>query len=170
MSEPVTLRFRYTEQDYVRAMRLHLSRRMRLKLDVVVAVGLGLVSAFMLHDGTGVDWLWVFGCVASSLLLAIVLFAWFIAPVRAFRQEPKLHDEYFLRFGSDGIEFRTTSINSRIEWNLYRELRSNSHTHLLVYGTNGFTALPRRVFAGADQEAAFLQLVRQSIGLPGKAG
>ena len=67
MSEPVTLRFRYTEQDYVRAMRLHLSRRMRLKLDVVVAVGLGLVSAFMLHDGAGLGWLWVFGCVASLL-------------------------------------------------------------------------------------------------------
>lgn len=169
MTEPVTLRFRYTEQDYVRAMRLHLSKRMRLKLDIVVAVALGLLSAFMLQDGDKLNWFWVFGCVASALLLAVVLFAWFVAPVRAFRQEPKLHDEYFLHFGPDGIEFRTASINSRIEWKLYRELRTDEHTHLLVYGTNGFTALPRRVFTGADQEAAFLQLVRQAIGHPGTA-
>ena len=170
MADPVTLRFRYTEQDYVRAMRLHLSKRMRLKLDIVVAVALGLLSAFMLWDRDNLDWFWVFGGVASAVLLAIVLLAWFVAPVRAYRQEPKLHDEYFLQFGSDGIAFRTASIDSRIEWKLYRELRSDEHTHLLVYGTNGFTALPRRVFTGPDQEAAFLQLVRQSIILPGTPG
>jgi hypothetical protein len=35
-----------------------------------------------------------------------------------------LHDEYFLQFGPDGIEFRTAGIDSRIEWKLYRELQS----------------------------------------------
>jgi hypothetical protein len=68
MNEPVTLRFRYTQEDYVRAMRLHLSRRMRLEHDIVVAVVLGLLSAFMLHNAADPSWFWVFAGVASLLL------------------------------------------------------------------------------------------------------
>jgi hypothetical protein len=167
MNASVTLRFRYTEEDYVRAMRFHLSKRMRPRLDVVAAIVLGLLSAYMLFAGAGPDWLWAFGCAASLLLFAILWFAWFVLPARAFRLEPKLHGEYLIEFGPDRIEFRTDGIDSRIEWKLYRELRSDDHTHLLVHGSNGFTALPRRVFAGPPEEAAFLQLVRQHVGAPG---
>jgi hypothetical protein len=42
MDEPLTLRFRYSQQDYVRAVRLHLSGRMHLKRDLAVAAVGGL--------------------------------------------------------------------------------------------------------------------------------
>jgi len=100
------------------------------------------------------------------VLLGIVLWVHFVLPRLAYRQQPKLHDEYFLESGPKGIEFRTESVHSHLEWKLCLELLSDAHTHLLLYGKNVFTAIPRRVFAGPEQEAAFLELVRQGIGRP----
>ena len=43
--DTVQLSFRYVEQDYVRAMRVHYASRLRLPLDIAVIVGV-LPSVF----------------------------------------------------------------------------------------------------------------------------
>ena len=170
MADEIQLQFRYTEEDYVRAMRFHLARRMRLRLDVTVAVALALLSSFFLaRDGdSSVAWLWILSGAASAILLAIVFTAHFVVPIRKFRTQPKLHGEYTLIFRRDGIRFRTTSIDSRLEWTIYSELRSDEHSHLLIYG-DGFTAIPRRVFPNSASDAAFVELVRQCVRASGSS-
>lgn len=162
MTAPIELRFRYLEEDYVRAMRLHLSKRMRLRLDITVATGLGLVSVISLATG-GTVWLWTLAAALSAGLLSLVLYAYFVLPVRTFRAEPKLQEEYLLRFAPEGIQFKSAGIDSSLDWKLYRELRSDRHTHLLLHGENSFTVVPRRVFSGPEQEQAFLALVKAAV-------
>ena len=99
----------------------------------------------------------------SAVFLVLLGLAHFVIPVVAFRHQPKLHEEYLLRFAPEGIHFKTASIDSRIEWKLYRELVSDEHTHLLLYGKNGFTAVPRRVFPSPEQDQGFVELVRARV-------
>jgi hypothetical protein len=162
MSASIELRFRYEQVDYVRAMRLHLSRRMRLRLDVTMAIVLGVVGASLLAVA-GPSWPGLLASAGSVSFLGLIGLAHFVVPVLAYRQQPKLHDEYQLDFAAAGIHFKTASIDSTIEWKLYRELLSDEHTHLLLYGKNGFTAVPRRVFSGPEQDAAFVALVRAAM-------
>ena len=46
VDETVNLSFRYTEQDYVEAVRAHLRMRLRLRLDVLAVVVLATVGAY----------------------------------------------------------------------------------------------------------------------------
>jgi len=162
MSTPIELRFRYEQIDYVRAVRLHLSKRMRLRLDLAVAVALGMTGlAFLVTEG--VTWPAVAATSSAVVFLCLLGLAHFVMPVVAFWQQPKLHEKYLLRFADEGIHFKTASIDSTVEWKLYRELLSNEHTHLLVYGTNGFTAVPRRTFTSPEQDQRFVELVRAAI-------
>jgi hypothetical protein len=169
MSPPVSLRFQYTEDDYVRAMRLHHSRLLRLPRDYVIGTCMVLFSAGVLawHP-----WRWLGGVALaiSVLFLAMCLYGGVLLPRLMFRRTPKLHHAYALDFGREDILFRTEGIESRVAWSFYSGLRSDAHTHLLVYGNAaGFTALPRRIFADAAQEEAFLSLAREALPTPGAA-
>ena len=47
MNSTVNLSFRYSEIDYVRALRVHYASRLRLRLDIVVAIVLVGIGAYL---------------------------------------------------------------------------------------------------------------------------
>src|SRR5271154_5542563 len=88
MDSTVHLSFRYSEQDYVRAMRAHLKSRLRLKLDIVVIV---LAAALGFYEWRSLDsaW-WGISLVTVSAVFALILAVAFgVVPGMVFRGEPK---------------------------------------------------------------------------------
>jgi hypothetical protein len=157
----VNLSFRYAEQDYVRAMRAHYASRLRVPLDVAVVVAAAVVGAYELRSGSH-----AFGIVLLSLsgIFALMLFAAFvIIPIVAFRSQPKFRDDYSLSFSPQGIRFRTAHIESDLQWSMYTRAMVDAHSFILYYGSQQFTAIPKRVFQDATQREAFEELLARNV-------
>jgi hypothetical protein len=162
LSEVVNLSFRYSEADYVRALRAHYASRLRLRFDIVAAVALALLGAYSWR-APDYHWLSVVS-VAASLALILILFAAFVViPPMAFRREPKFRDEYSLTFSQEGIHFRTAHIDSQLQWNLYSRALVDPHSYVLYYGSRQFSVIPKRVFQSAEQQQIFEQLLTQHV-------
>src|SRR5437879_6919980 len=106
MSETINLSFRYSESDYVRALRAHYSSRLRVRFDIVAAIVGALVGAYSWRS-PDYHWLSVI-CVAASWFLVLILLAAFvvISPL-AFRSEEKLWEDYSIYFSHDVLHFST---------------------------------------------------------------
>ncbi len=162
MDSTVSLKFRYTKQDIVRAMRLHYASRLRLRLDIVVTVLTAAIGAYLWRSSTsrgyGIALIVISGIFASALVAAFAI----IPPV-VFRRNPKFHDEYGLTFSPEGIHFRTDHIDSQLQWSLYSQALVDSYSFVLYYGEQFFTVIPRRVLETAEQQKAFELLLSQKI-------
>jgi YcxB-like protein len=162
MDSVVHLSFRYSEIDYVRAMRAHYASRLRLKIDVIVVVAAGLLGVYLWQapDSRG----WGIGLVCLSAVFALILAAAFgVIPRLVFRGDPKFRDQYSLTFAPEGIHFRTDHIDSQLEWSIYSRALIDSRSFLLYYGVRAFTVIPKNVFETAEQLAAFEKLVSEKI-------
>jgi hypothetical protein len=162
MNPSVHLTFRYLESDYARALRAHYASRLRLRLDIVVAIVLSGIGAYLWRS-PDVHWLGV-GCVLVAALFVLMLVAAFIViPRIAFRREPKFRDDYALTFSPDGIHFRTAHIDSQLQWSMYSSALVDAHSYVLYYGSQHFTIIPKRVFQSAEDQQAFEQMLTQQV-------
>src|SRR5258708_19560744 len=149
MSETINLSFRYSERDYVRALRAHYSSRLRVRFDVAAAILAALLGAYFwrLPD---YRWLGVI-CVAASVVLVLLLFAAFVViPPLAFRSEAKFRDDYSLTFSQDGIHFHTAHIDSELQWSLYSRALISGYSYVLYYASRHFTSIPNPLFQTSE--------------------
>jgi hypothetical protein len=161
----VHLSFRYLERDYVRALRAHYASRLRLRLDVAVAIGVAGLGVY-LWQSAATHWFGV-ACVSAAILFALMLVAAFtVIPPLAFRREPKYRDDYSLTFSPAGIHFRTAHIDSQLQWSVYSGALVDAHSYVLYYGSRQFTVIPKRVFESSEQQQAFEQLLQTAGLLP----
>lgn len=162
MAEPINVCFRYTERQYATGVRLHLARRFRWKIDAPIAAGVIALGALTLVEGRGIA-----GSIMMSigaLYLCILALGWFWLPIRYYRTQPKLRDEYRLVFSEEGIAFKTDHVDSTLAWSTYQRTLADSKTYLLYHGKDAFTVLPRGVFRpGSTDESNFRDLVRRKI-------
>jgi hypothetical protein len=162
MTSPISLTFKYSEHDYVQAMRAHYASRLRLKPDIAIAVASTLSGAYLSRFpdtrvlGVGLM------CLAVVLVVMLVV-AFTVVPRVVFRREPRFRDEYSLTFSSEGIDFRTLHINSHLEWSVYTRVLVAAHSFVLYHGNNSFTVIPKRVFETTEQLAAFERLIKEKI-------
>lgn len=162
MNSTINLSFRYAEGDYVRALRAHYASRLRLRLDIVVAVVLAVVGAYLWRSPS-LHWFGVAGVVISVVFSLMLVAAFTIIPPLAFRREPKFRDDYSLTFSPEGIHFRTAHIDSQLQWSMYSRALIDAHTYMLYYGSRQFTIIPRRVFQSGEQQQAFEQLLSPEL-------
>src|SRR5678815_958281 len=146
-----------------RAMRTQCARRLRLPLDIAVVVVLVCVGAFLVRSpvwhGVGVA-CWVVAAVFTLMLAA----AFTIVPVWAFRRDPKFQDDYSLTFTPQGISFRTVHIDPQLQRGMYSRVVSDADAYLLYYGSHRFAVIPRRAFAGVEEQRDFGLLLAQHVG------
>jgi hypothetical protein len=162
MNPTVNLTFRYLENDYARALRAHYASRLRLRLDIVVAIVLAGSGAYLWRS-PGLHWLGV-GCVFVAALFVLMLVAAFtVIPRIAFRREPKFRDDYALTFSPEGIHFRTAHIDSQLQWSMYSSALVDAHSYVLYYGSRQFTVIPKRVFQSAEDQQTFEQMLTQHV-------
>jgi YcxB-like protein len=162
MNSTVHLSFRYIESDYARALRAHYTSGLRLRLDVATIIALIGIGIYLWQSPRS-HWLGV-ACVSIAVLFSLMLIAAFtIVPPLAFRREPKFRDDYSLVFSPEGIHFRTTHIDSQLQWSMYSRVLIDGHSYILYYGDRQFTVIPKRVFQSAKQQQAFERLLIQHI-------
>lgn len=162
MNSTVHLSFRYSESDYVRALRAHYASRLRLRLDIIATIVLAVVGIYFWPSPSD-HWLGVV-CAAGSMALALILIgAFFVIPPLTFRSNPKFRDDYSLTFSQEAIHFQTAHIDSRLQWSLYSRALVDKYSYVLYYGWRDFTVIPRRVFQSAEQQEAFEQLLAQHV-------
>jgi hypothetical protein len=154
----VSLSFRYSESDYVRALRTHYASYLRLWLDLIVVV-VGGISGAYLWRSPGWHLLGMAFVGVSAIFALMLLAAFVIIPPLAFRREPKFRDEYSLTFSGEGIHFKTAHIDSRLQWGMYLSALVDAHSYVLYYGTRTFTVIPKRIFQSAEQKSAFEELL-----------
>jgi YcxB-like protein len=160
--ETVNLSFRYTEQDYVRAVRAHLRRRLRLPIDIFIVLALGGLGAFQWRFPE-THW-YGLAAVTAAVLFGFLLIAGFtVIPSLMFRREPKFHDDYSLTFSSNGIHFKTAYIDSYLQWSIYTRVLVDAYSYLLFYGSHRFTVIPIRSFQNAEERASFERILSRNI-------
>jgi hypothetical protein len=154
MPEEICLRYRYTADEYASAIRTHFARVLKTRRSIIVSL-MALVIGVVLRS---------IPVAGMSLLLMLMIFAVnYIVPRMWFRQEPKIRDEYRLRFAEDGIVFQTAQIDSQIRWELYNRIVESDRFFLLYFGKRSFTIIPKRAFAGVEQEARFREMLRRHV-------
>ena len=161
-SLPIGLTFRYSERDYVRALRSHYASHLRLWLDVfliAVFVVLGVYVWFL----PGLLWLSICCFGVSGIFALTLIAAFFIIPPLVFRREPKFRDEYSITFSPECIHFNTAHIDSRLQWDLYSRALVDRHSYVLYHGTRSFTVIPKRTFQSSEQQETFEKLLTERI-------
>jgi YcxB-like protein len=162
LTEPLALRFTYTEDDYVKAVRLRNRKRGGRWLDVAAGVG-AIAFGGVTWALEGFSALRLTLVVLGLVFLGMIVAADFVLPRVWFRREAKFQDEYTLTFKDEGVDFHTSRIHSLVEWSFYEALIEGPETFLLTYGRNQFSAIPKRVFENAEQEARFREFVTAKL-------
>jgi hypothetical protein len=162
MNSTLSLSFRYSQKDYVRAMRAHCASRLRLRLDVTVVVLVVVVGGWLWRM-PNLHWLGIVCIVVSAVFILMLAAVFTVVPLIAFRREPKFRDNYSLTFSPEGIHFQTAHIDSRLQWSTYSRTLIDAHSYVLYYGPNRFTIIPKRVFENTAQQEAFEQLLKDRI-------
>jgi hypothetical protein len=109
----VSLVFRYSEQDFVRAMRAHYASRLRLRIDIAVTVLMAVIGVYLWRSPES-PWYGMALLGLSGTFALMLIAAFGIIPYVVFRRETKFRDEYALTFSPDGIHFRTAHIDSQL--------------------------------------------------------
>jgi hypothetical protein len=166
--ESIELSFKYSEEEYVSAVRLYLlkGKETLVRLGITFAcLCLALILLFSLLDLALPLWF----TISPLVLIGIALFhALFVRlPRRHFRGNPKFRDKYSLTFSDQGIRFKTKSIDSSVAWDLYTDVIENERFYLLIYGKNiaSFSIVPKRSFRDSTQEATFREMLGRHIVL-----
>lgn len=163
MKKTISLRFKYTEEEYAAAIRLYLghSKELITRLVVVFVYSIAAIALFIWldFDAAFIPWFVVAGCL--PLIIAFLLF--FVMPRRTFRSDPKFADEYYLQFSDEGIHFKTAHIDSLVQWSLYNKVLENERFYILIYGKNMISVTPKRAFASANEEADFSEMLRRNL-------
>ena len=162
MNPPIHLRFRYTERDYLLAIRAHHTSRVRTWVDTGMALLLVGLGIFLLPSPDS-RWAAMACFVSVGLVLLLRTLALYVIPLLMFRREPKFRDEYSLRFADEGIHFRTPHIDSHLEWGMYVRVLIDAHTCILYYSRRQFTVLPKRVFKSEEQREAFERMLEEHV-------
>ena len=162
MNSTINLSFRYTESDYVRALRAHYASHLRLRLDIVLTVVLVGIGVYLWRSPS-LHWLGLACIVIAAAFALMLVVAFTVIPPLVFRREPKFRDDYSLTFSPEGIHFRTAHIDSQLQWSMYSRALIDAHSYVLYYGSRQFTVIPKRVFQSVEQQQAFEQLLTQHV-------
>ena len=166
MSQPeVKLEYEYSEAEYLAASRLLFSN----SPDIIARLGVfGLLlgAAVILLSLLTDSWIIIPGLVFVVLLEVALFYNVLVnTPRKYFRGDGKFRDRYELTFSDEGIQVKTSQIDSKMAWSLYTKVVEGRDMYLLLYGkdTRMMTAVPKRVFSSNDQEQLFRELVTRHI-------
>jgi hypothetical protein len=165
MEKTISLRFKYTEEEYVAATRLY----MRRSTDFFMRLGICFIYAI----ACAALFIWLDIALSTELVLLLALVAclpfiigflhFFVLPRRRFSSDPKFQDEYQLHFSDDGIQFKTAQIDALLQWSLYNKVLEDERFYLLVYGKHMISVIPKRAFVDEYQEAAFSEMLGRNL-------
>ena len=129
----------------------------------LMLLGVEHVKPWINHQHGIASWIWESLFIVGFLLLMGNILGYFVMPRQRFRREPKYREEYFLSFSEQGIHFKTSYAESKLEWAMYNKLWIVPRHYLLFYGRDLFTIIPKRVFTGKEDKQRFEELVERKL-------
>ena len=160
----ITLNFTYTQNEYVKAERQYLvaNKTIRKYDPILIAVFTVLSLCYLFLSSFSIY---------SIILLVIILIAsaigcyiYFCMPVLKYKHTSKFHEEYTLFFSKDGIDFKTPSIDSVLQWSVYSELWESDEFYFLIQVPRVYyTLIPKRAFRTPEDKQVFEQLGLSNI-------
>jgi hypothetical protein len=162
MSESVELRFRYTEDEYVSAIRTYMLAKRRIAFFIGIASVVVLLGIYFLLTHSDSAATISFLC-TGAFLFGLMATSFVILPHRRFQSNPQLRSEYFLQFAEDGILFRTDQIDATIKWEIYTEALETEKFYLLSHGEGAVTVIPKRVFNSSEQQEHFEDMLTRKV-------
>ena len=165
-NEAVQLSFRYSEEEYLAAIRFYFWHSKTLLGRAIVTYVLVSACLVLLPLLMGFH-LPFWANLALVAIAGVALFHGYVGdrPRTYFQGNPKFRDEYHLTFTDAGIEFHTHNMSSMTAWNFYSGVVEGDSFYLLVYGTNihSLSIIPKRAFQSSNQEMIFRQILRRNI-------
>jgi hypothetical protein len=165
-NEVVQISFKYSEEEYLAAIRFYFWHSKTLLARAIVAYVLlsaGLVG-LVAWMGFPVPF-WFYPTLV--VVAAVALFQGFVVdrPRTYFQGDPKFRDDYYLTFTDAGIEFHTQNMSSMTAWNFYSGVVENDSFYILIYGKNihSLSIVPKRAFQNSNQDTTFRQILRRNV-------
>lgn len=85
---------------------------------------------------------------------------------RSFREQKAAGSEFSVETSPEGITFASSYGSGTIPWDHILRWREGGRVFLLYISSTLFQVIPKRLFAGAEQEAEFRDLLRERVGPP----
>ena len=162
MPETVELQFRYTEDEYVSALRAYMVAKRRVLFFAGIATVITLLGLYFLLTQSDLAATISFLC-TGAFMFGLLATSFGLLPHRRFRASPSLRSEYHLQFAEDGILFRTDDIDSSLQWAIYTEALETEKFYLLAHGEGAVTVIPKRVFNNEGQQAHFRDMLARKV-------
>jgi len=80
-----------------------------------------------------------------------------------FKRNPKFGETNNIDFSDEGIHFKTSSIDSKLKWDIYDGLLEDEELFVLPYGGQMYTVIPKRCFTEPEMTVTFRNLVRSKV-------
>lgn len=151
------VQFSLTADDYVAAVRLHLTRAFYRNRLIKVALIMGLFYAGLIFFILG-QWTWLYAAIALGAgAVAAAIIALGIAATnhivtarrsrRIFAQQKSLHDAFEFSWDETGCDLSTASARSRHPWADFRQWAEGPDGIILYQSDALFNMLPKRAFS-----------------------
>jgi hypothetical protein len=154
----VTVRFVNFELDYIEAYRVYYYGANRSNIDLVIEI-IALIMGSILFNVSGFSLAGAILIIAGIIGIIIRIIGYYVLPSIRYRREPKYKEEYLLEFDDEEIRFKTTSVESRLEWSIYNKVIETEKLYILVYSRDGFSIIPKRAFLSKSDELEFKNLI-----------
>lgn len=165
-NEAVRISFRYSEEEYLAAIRFYFWHSKTLLGRAILTYVLFSAGLVLLPIAMGFS-LPVWANLALVGIAGLALFHGYVTdrPRTYFRGDPKFRDEYHLTFTDAGIEFHTQNMSSMTAWNFYSGVVESDGFYILIYGKNihSLSVVPKRAFRSSNQETTFRQILRRNV-------
>jgi hypothetical protein len=158
--EPISIRYRLTEPEFMRACNAHWSvHRQSTLANLIlgtVAILLGLILLFFTF------WVALFLAIVGSILLLIT---WLRSLLwrRAFREAKKYNDDVSVVIKDDAIHVENAEGKSDLNWAFFTWYL-DIPDHILLYATKkNFSVIPKRSFPDTRSIDRFLEIVEKKL-------
>ena len=83
---------------------------------------------------------------------------------RPYNSQTKYKDEYRLKFTPDHIEFKTSAIDSTIDWGFYNNSWETDEFFYLFNTQRTVSIIPKRAFKNDSDLSGFARLISEKFG------
>jgi hypothetical protein len=157
--ETIVLTFKYTQNEFVKAMRQYLIANGTIrKYDPAIIAVFLLFSVLSTSSIINIILL-----VVTTIFSAFVIYLYFCLPVLTFKQNLKYHEEYTLTFSKAEIIFKTPSIDSVLQWSIYSEFWESDDFYFLIQTPQLYSIIPKRAFINSTDRKTFEEIVMTTI-------
>ena len=157
--EIIEVRFQYTEKEYIQASRQYMfMSKLLKKSDIILPFVLLPLSVLYMFLADFNVWSIII-CVCAWLYLVVIGALYYLIPKVTYKQNAKFREEYYLAFSGEGIRFQTNTINSDLQWDVYKDMLENEEYFYLCQNKQMYSVIPKSAFQDESQVQQFKELV-----------